>query len=217
MYIRPLLIGTGAVLGLAPAPEYTFLVYVSPVASYFKTGQMAPLDLYVEEVFKRASPGGPGGVKTISNYAPVLKTQLNAKKQGYADVIYLDAVENKYVEEVSSCNIFVVKGKTIVTPECTGTILPGITRKSVIELARSKGFTVSETRVSIDDLMDGDEVFCTGTAVVISAVGSVTYQGNKKAYSTGQPGPVAQDLYKTLTDLQTGRSQDTLGWTVQLS
>ncbi|GAQ81969.1 branched-chain amino acid aminotransferase [Klebsormidium nitens] len=217
LYIRPLLIGTGAVLGLAPAPEFTFLVFVSPVGSYFKTGQMSPLDLYVEEVFKRASPGGSGGVKTISNYAPVLMTQLNAKKQGFADVIYLDAVENKYVEEVSSCNIFVVKGKTIVTPELKGTILPGITRKSVMELARSKGFDVSEERVSIEDLLAGDEVFCTGTAVVISAVGSVTYQGKKREYHTGQPGPVAQDLYKTLTDLQTGRSPDTLGWTIQLS
>ncbi|KAG0618048.1 hypothetical protein M758_4G035000 [Ceratodon purpureus] len=141
LYIRPLLIGTGPILGLAPAPEYTFLIYVSPVGTYFKGG-LSPIDLKVETFFHRAAPGGTGAAKTISNYAPVLKTQLAAKGKGYSDVIYLDAVENKYVEEVSSCNIFIVKDKVISTPELAGTILPGITRKSIIQLARSRGYEV---------------------------------------------------------------------------
>ena len=145
LYIRPLLIGTGPILGLAPAPEYTFVIYASPVASYFKArggaalaacrsarrgahmvsrswlhapqgGQLTPIDLIVETEYHRAAPGGTGGTKCVGNYSPVLKTQLAAKAVGFSDVVYLDAKENKYIEEVSSCNIFVVKGKTIATP-----------------------------------------------------------------------------------------------------
>ena len=112
LYLRPLLIGSGPILGLGPAPSYTFLIYCSPVASYFKGGKMAPIDLTVEETYHRAAPGGTGSTKCIGNYSPVLKVQLAAKKAGFSDVIYLDAVENKYIEEVSSCNFFCVKGKT---------------------------------------------------------------------------------------------------------
>uniref|UniRef100_A0ACD6A5V6 Uncharacterized protein n=1 Tax=Avena sativa TaxID=4498 RepID=A0ACD6A5V6_AVESA len=139
LYIRPLLFGSGPVLGLAPATEYTLLIYVSPVGNYFKEG-LAPINLIVEHNFHRAVPGGTGGVKTIGNYASVLKAQTIAKANGYSDVLYLDAVHNKYLEEVSSCNIFIVKGNTISTPPIEGTILPGITRKSIIELAKSKGY-----------------------------------------------------------------------------
>ncbi|KAK4797638.1 hypothetical protein SAY86_029964 [Trapa natans] len=123
LYIRPLLMGTGAVLGLAPAPEYTFLIYVSPVGNYFKEG-VAPISLVVEHELHRATPGGTGGVKTIGNYAAVLKAQSAAKAKGYSDVLYLDCVHKKYLEEVSSCNIFVVKGNVISTPAVKGTILP---------------------------------------------------------------------------------------------
>ncbi|KAL6648958.1 hypothetical protein ACP70R_013182 [Stipagrostis hirtigluma subsp. patula] len=185
LYIRPLLMGSGAVLGLAPAPEYTFIIFVSPVGNYFKEG-LSPINLIVEENFHRASPGGTGGVKTIGNYASVLKAQKIAKEKGYSDVLYLDAVHNKYLEEVSSCNIFVVKGNVISTPAIKGTILPGITRKSIIEVAQSKGFKVEERQVSVDDLLDADEVFCTGTAVVVSPVGSITYMG--KSGRIWQPG-----------------------------
>jgi len=161
LYIRPLLIGTGPILGLAPAPEYTFVVYASPVASYFKGGQLTPIDLIVETEYHRAAPGGTGGTKCIGNYSPVLKTQLAAKGSGFSDVVYLDARENKYIEEVSSCNIFVVKGKRISTPPLTGTILPGITRKSIIDLARQRGYQVDERPVPIDEAMQADELFCT--------------------------------------------------------
>ncbi|GJM91398.1 hypothetical protein PR202_ga07762 [Eleusine coracana subsp. coracana] len=139
LYIRPLLMGSGAVLGLAPAPEYTFIIFVSPVGNYFKEG-LAPINLIVEDKFHRATPGGTGCVKTIGNYASVLMAQKIAKEKGYSDVLYLDAVHKKYLEEVSSCNIFVVKGNVISTPAIKGTILPGITRKSIIDVALSKGF-----------------------------------------------------------------------------
>ncbi|KAJ1399616.1 Branched-chain amino acid aminotransferase II [Sesbania bispinosa] len=156
LYIRPLLIGSGAVLGLAPAPEYTFLIYVSPVGNYFKEG-LAPINLVIENELHRATPGGTGGVKTIGNYAAVLKAQSAAKAKGFSDVLYLDSVHNRYLEEVSSCNIFVVKGNVISSPAVKGTILPGITRKSIIDIARSQGFQVEERLVSVDELLDADE------------------------------------------------------------
>ncbi|KAE9449339.1 hypothetical protein C3L33_18749, partial [Rhododendron williamsianum] len=178
LYIRPLLMGSGAVLGLAPAPEYTFLIYVSPVGNYFKEG-IAPIHLMIDTEVHRATPGGTGGVKTIGNYASVLKAQTAAKAKGFTDVLYLDCVHKKYLEEVSSCNVFVVKGNVISTPSIKGTILPGITRKSIIDVARSQGFQVEERFVAVDELLDADEVFCTGTAVVISPVGSITYHGER--------------------------------------
>ncbi|XP_056866326.1 branched-chain-amino-acid aminotransferase 2, chloroplastic isoform X4 [Raphanus sativus] len=139
LYIRPLLMGTGPVLGLGPAPEYTFIVYASPVGNYFKEGTAA-LNLFVEEEHARAAPGGSGGVKSITNYAPVLKALSRAKSLGFSDVLYLDSVKKKYLEEASACNVFLVKGRTIVTPATNGTILEGITRKSVMEIAFDQGY-----------------------------------------------------------------------------
>ena len=214
LYIRPLLMGSGPVLGLAPAPEYTFLIYVSPVGNYFKEG-LAPINLIVENELHRATPGGTGGVKTIGNYAAVLKAQSEAKAKGYSDVLYLDCVHKRYLEEVSSCNIFVVKGNVISTPAIKGTILPGITRKSIIDVARSQGFQVEERLVSVDELLDADEVFCTGTAVVVSPVGSITYLGKRVTYGDGI-GVVAQQLYTVLTRLQMGLTEDEMNWTVEL-
>ncbi|KAA3474079.1 branched-chain-amino-acid aminotransferase 3, chloroplastic-like [Gossypium australe] len=216
LYIRPLLMGSGAVLGLAPAPEYTFLIYVSPVGNYFKEG-VAPINLIVEHELHRATPGGTGGVKTIGNYAAVLKAQSAAKAKGYSDVLYLDCVHKKYLEEVSSCNIFVVKGNVISTPAIKGTILPGITRKSIIDVARSQGFQVEERFVPVDELLDADEVFCTGTAVVVSPVGSITYKGKRVSYGVDGFGAVAQQLYSVLTRLQMGLIDDKMNWTVELS
>ncbi|CAL4912120.1 unnamed protein product [Urochloa decumbens] len=227
LYIRPLLMGSGAVLGLAPAPEYTFIIFVSPVGNYFKEG-LSPINLIVEDKFHRASPGGTGGVKTIGNYASVLKAQKIAKGKGYSDVLYLDVVHDKYLEEVSSCNIFVVKDNVISTPAIKGTILPGITRKSIIEVAQSKGFkvnypsgrialSVEERLVSVDELLNADEVFCTGTAVVVSPVGSITYLGKRVEYGNQGVGVVSQQLSKSLTGLQMGLVEDCMGWTVRLN
>lgn len=214
LYIRPLLIGSGPVLGLAPAPEYTFLVYAAPVGTYFKEG-LAPINLLVQDEIHRAAPGGTGGVKTITNYAPVLKAQMIAKSKGFTDVLYLDAVENKYLEEASSCNIFMVKDNVISTPLTRGTILSGVTRRSIIEIARDYGYQVEERLVSVEDLMDADEVFCTGTAVVVSPVGSITYHGQRYEYKTGAE-TVSQKLYKSLTAIQMGLEEDKKGWTVEI-
>ena len=212
LYLRPLLIGSGPILGLGPAPSYTFLIYCSPVASYFKGGKMAPIDLTVEETYHRAAPGGTGSTKCIGNYSPVLKVQLAAKKAGFSDVIYLDAVENKYIEEVSSCNFFCVKGKTIATPALGGSILPGITRKSIIDIARAKGFTVEERNVSVEEVLEADECFCCGTAVVVVPVGSITVKGEKTQFQGGKTGPVAQEMYDELTGIQSGKVEGPDGW-----
>lgn len=214
LYIRPLLIGSGPVLGLGPAPEYTFLAYASPVGNYFKEG-LGPLNLYIEEEFVRAAPGGAGGVKAISNYAPVLKALILAKSRGFSDVLYLDSVNRKNVEEVSSCNIFVVKGNVISTPATNGTILEGITRRSVIEIARDYGYQVEERVIPVDELINADQVFCTGTAVVVAPVGSITYQNKRVEFKTGSRS-VYQELYSTLVGIQTGVIEDKKGWTVEV-
>lgn len=213
LYLRPVLMGTGPILGLGPAPSYTFCIFASAVGAYFKTGQLTPIDLIVEERFHRAAPGGMGGTKAAGNYSPVLLTQLEAKKNGYSDVVYLDAKSDTYLEEVSSCNIFVVKGKTIKTPPLSGTILPGVTRRSIIELARSKGYTVLEEPTPVTEAMEADEVFTTGTAVVVSSVGSLTYRGKKKLFNKpGEPGPTALEMYEGLTGIQTEKIADPFGW-----
>ncbi|KAL5731805.1 branched-chain-amino-acid transaminase [Ranunculus cassubicifolius] len=212
LYIRILLMGSGVVLALAPAPEYTFLIFVSPVGNYFKEG-LAPINLVVENEYHRATLGGTGGVKTIGNYASVLKAQAAAMAKGYTDVLYLDSAHKRYLEEVSSCNVFVVKDKKISTPELKGTILPGITRKSIMAVARKEGYEVEERPIPVEELLDADEVFCTGTAVVVSPVGSITYLDKRVTYGESGVGVVSQQLYTALTSLQMGLSEDTMGWT----
>ncbi|KAJ0715504.1 putative branched-chain-amino-acid transaminase [Helianthus annuus] len=214
LYIRPLLIGTGPILGLSPAHEYTFLVYASPVGNYFKEGT-APLNLYVNNEFHRTTRGGAGGVKSITNYAPVLKPLLRAKEQGFSDVVYLDSLHKKYIEEVSSCNIFIVKGDVISTPSTVGTILEGITRKSIIDIARDLGYKVEERLVAVDELMEADEVFTTGTAVTVATVGSITYNGRRVAYRTGD-GLVSQNLFKRLVGIQVGKVEDKYNWILDI-
>ncbi|XP_024029920.1 branched-chain amino acid aminotransferase 1, mitochondrial isoform X2 [Morus notabilis] len=214
LYVRPLLIGSGPILGLAPALEYTFLVYASPVGNYYKEG-LAPLRLYVEDEFNRASPGGTGGVKTISNYAPVLKALNRAKNRGFSDVLYLDSVNKRYIEEASSCNVFIVKGNLISTPATNGTILDGVTRRSIIEIARDNGYEVEERGISVEELIDADEVFCTGTAVVVAPVGSVAYQDKRVNFRTGSEA-VSQKMYKTLVGIQTGVVKDNKDWIVEI-
>lgn len=212
-YLRPLLFGDGPILGLGPAPGYTLVMFGAAVGSYFKGGQLTPIDLIVETQFHRAAPGGMGGTKCAGNYSPVLVTQLAAKKEGYSDVVYLDAKTDTYLEEVSSCNIFVVKGNTIKTPPLKGTILPGVTRRSVVELARDLGYTVEETPVSVHEAMEADEIFTTGTAVVLSPVGSLTYKGQRRQFGMpGEPTPAALRLYDALTGVQTERYEDKFGW-----
>ncbi|KAG0486007.1 hypothetical protein HPP92_008102 [Vanilla planifolia] len=212
LYIRPLIMGSGSILGVAPSPEYTFVIFVTPVGPYFKEG-LAPINLVIELETLRAIPGGTGGVKFIGNYAPVLKAKSIANANGFNDVLYLDSVHRKYLEEASACNVFVVKGKTISTPSIRGTILPGITRKSVIEIARSQGFQVEERLIAVEELLNADEIFCAGTAVVLSSVGSITYLGKRIEF--GMNGwDVSKQLYTALTSLQMGLIEDTMGWTI---
>ncbi|XP_078149955.1 branched-chain-amino-acid aminotransferase 3, chloroplastic-like isoform X3 [Carex rostrata] len=213
LYIRPLLMGSGATLALTPAPEYMFLVCVVPVGHFFKEG-MEPINLLIEDEIPRASLGGIGDVKAIGNYAPVFMAQKRAKSKGFSDALYIDSVNKRYLEEASVSNLFIVKDGVISTPT-KGTILPGVTRKSIMELAHNIGYQVCERLVSIDDLREADEVFCTGTAVVVSPVSSITYQGHRYSYRTGEE-TVSKKLYTALTSIQTGLVEDNNGWTVKI-
>ena len=212
LYVRPLLNGSGPVLGVAPAPEYSFMIYVTPVGPYFKGG-MTCIKLLISDEHHRAAPGGSGGVKAIGNYAPGMMPSKKAKAAGYAEVIYLDAEEHKYVEEVGAANFFCVKDNVLYTPELTGTILPGITRDSIIQLARHMGHEVVETKVEAEFAMSADEAFCCGTAAVISPIGSITLGEETAAYADGStPGEVTQRLYDALTSIQNETGDDIFGW-----
>jgi len=226
LYLRPIVIGTGPVLGLSPAPSYTMACYVPPVGSYFKGNQLSPIKLKLETEYSRAAPGGSGGIKAVGNYAPSLMPQKLAKSAGFDNVIYMDAAEQKYIEEVGTSNIFVVKGKTVMTPALKGngapddTILEGVTRDSIMTLLKDKGFEVVQKRVSAEELLSSDEAFTVGTAVVVSPIGAVEYKGQahewdyyKKAEGAG---PVTMDVYETLVGIQTGERPDPHGWTVYL-
>ena len=211
MYVRPLLMGSGPVLGVAPAPSYSFMVYVTPVGPYFKGGMKA-IDLLISDEFHRAAPGGSGGVKAIGNYAPGMMPSRIAKSKGYAEVIYLDARTSTYIEEVGAANFFCVKDNVLYTPELTGTILPGITRASIIALARHLGYDVHEEKVSAEFAMSADEAFCCGTAAVISPIGSITHEDRKVTYGDGTPGIMTTTLYDMLTGIQNEKEEDIFGW-----
>ena len=211
MYVRPLLMGSGPVLGVAPAPSYSFMIYVTPVGPYFKGGMKA-IDLLISNEFHRAAPGGSGGVKAIGNYAPGMMPSRIAKSKGYAEVIYLDARTSTYIEEVGAANFFCVKDNVLYTPELTGTILPGITRASIIALARHLGYDVHEEKVSAEFAMSADEAFCCGTAAVISPIGSITHDDKKVTYGDGTPGLMTTTLYDMLTGIQNEKQEDIFGW-----
>ncbi|KAK7400426.1 hypothetical protein VNO78_11632 [Psophocarpus tetragonolobus] len=214
LYIRPLLMGTGAMLGLGPSPEYTFLIYCSPVGSYHK----GVLNFKVEDKLYRAisGNGGTGSIKSVTNYAPVYAAMTDAKANGFSDVLFLDSATGKYIEEATACNLFVVKGNTIFTPEIDGTILPGITRKSIIEIATDMGYQVMEGAVSVEQMLGADEMFCTGTAVVVNPVASVTYKETRVDYKTAGPEILSAKLRTTLVGLQTGCIEDKKSWTVRI-
>ncbi|KAM1760678.1 hypothetical protein ACFX12_003526 [Malus domestica] len=214
LYLRPLLIGSGPVLGVAPAAEYTFLVFAAPVGIYHKGP--AGLNLYVEDQLHRATPGGTGGVKSITNYSPAYLAQQQARAKGFSDVLFLDSVTGKYIEELTACNIFILKGSVLATPAVHGTILPGITRKSIIAIALDFGYQVEERVIPVEDLLEADEAFCTGTAVVVTPIGAATYQGKRVEYNTGK-GTLFHKLRETLTGIQTGRLEDKKGWTMEIN
>lgn len=215
LYVRPCLFGNGPILGVAPAPECMFIMYACPVGPYFKGG-MEPIHLQVSKQYHRACPGNTGGVKAIANYAPGMIPSKKAKAEGFAEIIYLDALEDRYVEEVGAANFFCVKDGVVYTPMLSGTILPGVTRESIIQIARDLGYTVEERKVDIDFALTADEAFCSGTAAVISPVGKITYGEKVGEFAGGKVGVVTKKIYDTLTGIQLGRLPDKHGWVTYL-
>ena len=217
LYIRPLMMGTEAFLGVKPSAEYVFFIILSPVGAYYKEG-FNPIKIYVTDKYVRAAPGGVGDVKTGGNYAASLMASEEAKKLGYTQVLWLDAVERRYVEEVGTMNIFFYFEDELVTPALTGTILPGITRESVLKITRDWGLKVSERRISIDEVLQAaesgrlKECFGTGTAAVISPVGWLAYKGKEYVINQGKTGPLARRLFEELTGIQYGEKEDPYGW-----
>lgn len=221
LYIRPTIIAMDRHLGVRPSNTYRLFIILSPVGAYYPEG-FNPVKIWVTDKYVRAVRGGLGAAKTPANYAASLYGAEMARNAGYAQVLWLDAIEHRYVEEVGTMNImFVIKGH-LVTPPLGGSILPGITRDSVITLARTWGIPVAERPIGIDEVIarhkDGslEEIFGTGTAAVISPVGHLARGGEAFTIRNGTVGPVAQRLYKALTDLQYGRTEDTFGWVVPI-
>ena len=212
LYIRPIVWGTSPALGVKPVEEYTFMVFVSPVGPYFKGG-IQPLNLKVSNEYHRAAPKGIGDAKAIGNYSASLYPLTEAKNRGFDEVLYLDAKNEKFVEEVGSANLFALKGNTLKTPSLTGSILPGVTRDSIIALAKEKlGLEMLETDVTLSELYDADEVFCTGTAVIVTPVGSITGLDGKHKIADGKMGQLTSKLRQLLTGIQRGDVSDEFGW-----
>ena len=217
LYIRPFIFATDIHVGVHASHTYQFAVILSPVGPYYATG-LAPVSIMIEEDDVRAVRGGTGFTKCGGNYAASLRAGEKAEEKGFTQVLWLDGVERKYIEEVGSMNVLFKIGGKIVTPALNGSILPGITRKSCLQLLRDKGYEVEERRLSVDELIgaarDGslEEAFGSGTAAVVSPIGSLYYKGETFVISGGGIGPVAQDLYDTLTGIQWGRVADPYGW-----
>ncbi len=217
LYIRPTMIATDPYLGVRPSQSYLCYVILSPVAAYYKGG-LAPVKIWISDEYVRVAPGGTGEAKTGGNYAASLRASMEAAEHGYDQVLWLDAVHRKYVEEVGSMNIcFLYDGK-IVTSPLRGTVLDGITRRSVLTLCRELGYEIEERALSVDEVFEGaqngrlKEAFGTGTAVVISPVGQFTYKGQTATLGGGQSGELTLKLYDTLTGIQYGRRPDPHGW-----
>jgi branched-chain amino acid aminotransferase len=221
LYLRPLMIATESALGVRPSSEYLFLVFASPAGSYFPQG-VKPVSVWISTDFVRASPGGTGAAKCAGNYAASLLAQQQAQSHGCDQVVWLDAVERRRVEELGGMNIFFVyrtgNDVTLVTPELSGTLLAGVTRDSLLKLARDSGYQVEERTITVDDwerdLRAGrmTEVFACGTAAVITPVGTVKSERGTWALPQGQTGSIAASLRKALLDIQYGRAKDRYGW-----
>ena len=221
LYIRPFMVATEAYLGVHAAKEYQFFIILSPSGPYFANG-LEPVDIIVEDYYVRAVRGGLGEAKTLANYAASLLAGEEAQAKGYEQVLWLDGVERKYIEEIGAMNImFKIDGK-VVTPPLTGTILPGITRDSVIKVLKNMGVPVEEYRISIDELIDYhkngklEEMFGTGTAAVISPVGKLVYKDQEMKVDAYDENSICHKLYDTITGIQTGRLPDPFDWVVTL-
>jgi branched-chain amino acid aminotransferase len=221
LYIRPTLIGTEAFLGVRPSQEYLFYIILSPVSSYYKEG-LNPISIWVEEKYVRAAPGGLGATKAGANYAASLLAALEAKKKGYAQVLWLD-VDHQSIEEVGTMNVFFKIGDEIVTPSLDGTILAGGVRDCVLQILHSWGLKVSERKLKMTEILSAlqkgelQEAFGTGTAAVISPIGKLFYQGRDWILNEQKIGPLASRLYNEITGIQSGEIPDRFHWLKSLS
>jgi branched-chain amino acid aminotransferase len=217
LYIRPFMFATEEAVGVHPAVSYKFMIVCSPVGAYYPEG-VNPVKIWVEDEYVRAAPGGTGFTKCGGNYAGSLKAQEKAEEAGYTQVLWLDGVNRKYVEEVGSMNVMFLIDGTVVTAPIDGTVLPGVTRDSILTLLRDWGYPVEERHMSIDELMEAgrtgklQEAWGTGTAAVISPIGELCYKGEKVTVSDFKTGELTQKLYDTLTGIQWGRLEDGRGW-----
>ncbi|MDR2443330.1 MAG: branched-chain amino acid aminotransferase [Deltaproteobacteria bacterium] len=217
LYIRPTIIATESHLGVRPSREYLLFIILCPVGPYYPEG-FAPIKIYVESSFSRSAPGGLGAIKAGASYATSLLATEMAAQKNFTQLLWLDACEHRYVEEVGSMNMYFVIDNKIVTSKLTGTILPGITRSSVITVARESGLEVEERLIDIDEIIFAyrngalTEAFGSGTAAVISPVGLLSYQGEEFTVANGQIGPITQKLYDELVGIQYGLKPDTRGW-----
>ena len=221
LYLRPFMFGNDETLGVHAVHNATYVIIASPVGSYYKEG-INPVKIMIEDEDVRAVRGGTGYAKCGGNYAASNRAGERAERKGYSQVLWLDGVERKYIEEVGAMNVMFKIGDEIVTPMLSGSILPGITRKSCLEVLRSKGYKVSERLLSIDELAEAmengtlKEAWGCGTAAVISPIGELCYKDTKYAVNNGEIGEVTQMLYDTLTGIQWGKIEDSFNWTYKL-
>ena len=221
LYLRPFLFGNDETLGVHAVKNATFVIIASPVGSYYKEG-INPVKIMIESEDVRAVRGGTGYAKCGGNYAASNRAGQRAEEKGYSQVLWLDGVERKYIEEVGAMNVMFKIGGEIVTPALTGSILPGITRKSCIEVLTKAGFKVSERLLSIDELGEAlengtlEEAWGCGTAAVVSPIGELCYKDKVYIINNGEIGKVTQNLYDTLTGIQWGNIEDTYGWTREI-
>lgn len=213
LYLRPMQIGTNPMLGVHPASEFMVVIFVSPVGAYFKEG-IKPIRVLVNPDYDRAAPRGTGDVKCGGNYAASLEAGREANEMGYANSMFVDAVERKYIEECGAANFFGIKNNTYVTPK-SHSILPSITNKSLRQLALDMGMKVEERPVPVDELSEFEECGACGTAAVISPIGYVYDKKTGREWNFGtEPGPVSMKMYHKLQDIQYGRCADEHGWTL---
>jgi branched-chain amino acid aminotransferase len=221
LYIRPFIFASEPFLGVRPSLQYKFMIILSPVGPYYKGG-LAPTKIFVEDEYVRAAIGGTGQTKIGGNYAASLKSQVKAHDLGFAQVLWLDGNERKYVEEIGTSNAFFVMGGEVWTAPLSGTILPGITRDSVIQLLKDWGIPVREKRFTIQEVFDAhadgklSEAFASGTAAVISPVGELRWTDKNMVINNGEIGALSQKLYDNITGIQCGELPDTHSWTVKL-
>ncbi|MEW5741166.1 MAG: branched-chain amino acid aminotransferase [Myxococcota bacterium] len=217
LYLRPTLVATEPFLGVRPATRFCFFIIASPVGAYF-TGGMKAVKIWIEPTEVRAPRGGLGAVKAGANYAASLHAANEAKKKGFDQVLWLDGKDHEFIEEVGTMNFFVVLGRTLVTPPLSDSILAGVTRDSLITLARERGYTVEERALSVKELKSAHkagifkEAFGVGTAAVVSPVGELAFGAERLVINDGKPGSIAQDLYAELTAIQRAEKPDTHGW-----